>query len=257
MGMRTLGLSLLCSAAQALHVTSRHMHMHTPPSSARAVSMGLFDSIKRAFDEIDSTSGKRAASAAHILMKNRMEALMLKEQIDAREIEFEDAARRYSTCPSAGKGGSLGQFGPGQMAPAFDALVFDPDTQIGEVNLCATSYGTHLVKVLERSGVATVSPAELAAKAEAAKVAAAAAAAAAADPLRAAAEAAAKAHAVAEAQAAVAASPAGAGVAAPPRAAAARESPRDRMAKLSELLDANLISKDEYENKRKAILDSI
>ena len=108
--------------------------------------MGLFDSIRNA---LDAPGGRKSAYASHILMKKRMEALLLKEQIDAGEISFSDAARKYSSCPSAGKGGSLGQFGPGQMAPAFDALVFDPDTEVGTVNVCSTTFGTHLVQVLE------------------------------------------------------------------------------------------------------------
>ena len=164
------------------------------------VSMGLIDSIKQAFDEIESTSRRpqqKSAVVVHILMKKRVEALLLKEQIDAGEMSFADAARMHSSCPSAGKGGSLGQFGPGQMVPAFDALVFAPETQLGELNVCSTQFGTHLVKVLERTGVETVAPAAAAEDA--------AAEAAIDDPIRAVAEAAAAEVAAAEAAAAEAA----------------------------------------------------
>ena len=68
-------------------------------------------------------------------MKDRGQALQLLEQINAGEISFGDAARRHSTCSSAGRGGALGQFGPGEMTPAFDALVFSPATKINEVTL--------------------------------------------------------------------------------------------------------------------------
>ena len=68
-------------------------------------------------------------------MKDRGQALQLLEQINAGEISFGDAARRHSTCPSAGRGGALGQFRPGEMTPAFDALVFSPATKINEVTL--------------------------------------------------------------------------------------------------------------------------
>ena len=144
--------------------------------------MGLFDSIKKAFDDIDDP---KSASAAHILMKSRIQALLLKEEIDAGEIHFAEAARQHSTCTSGGKGGNLGQFRPGKMVPAFDALVFDPHTQIGQVNVCSTQFGTHLVKVIARTGVPPAAPAEAAAFAAAE---AAAAEVDVMDPLRAAAE---------------------------------------------------------------------
>lgn len=217
----------------------------TRPMPPKPLTMGLFDSIKQAFDEIESTSGRKSASAAHILMKDRGEALLLKEQIDAGVIQFSEAARQYSTCPSAGKGGLLGQFGPGQMAPGFDALVFDPDTQVGEVNVCSTSFGTHLVKVLQRTGVEQTAPSELAAKAQAAEKAAADAEAASADPLRAAAEAAADKAALIQSTSPVCDRP--------------RRilSPRERMAQLNDLLLAGLITQEEFDAKRRAILDSI
>ena len=125
-------------------------------------------------------------------MKDRGQALQLLEKINGGEISFGDAARKYSSCPSSGSGGSLGQFGPGQMSPAFDALVFDPATKIGEINVCGTQFGTHLVKVLVRTGDPPAEPAAGAASTASTTAPPAAESAAAADPLRAAAEAAAE-----------------------------------------------------------------
>ena len=163
----------------------------------------------------DSKSEECSASSeclcvpSQILMKDRGQALRLLEQINSNEISFGDAARRFSSCASSGKGGALGQFRPGQMSPAFDALVFDPATEIGEVYVCSTQFGTHLVKVLVRTGDPPASStAEVAAEVTAAPEAEAASSV---DPLRAAAEAAAAqeeaaaALALAEAEAAVAA----------------------------------------------------
>ena len=186
-----------------LLLPTRAMRVMAVARRSSPVKMGLFDSIKNAISDIESASGRKSASAAHILVKKQADALLLKEQIEAGEITFSDAARQYSTCPSSSSGGSLGRFGPGQMARPFDALVFDPDTQLGEVYSCSTAFGTHLVKVLERTGVETTPAAEVAAKAAVAAEAAAAAEAASADPVRAAAEAAAAA-AAAEAAAAAA-----------------------------------------------------
>ena len=270
---------------------ARVMRHAACPARAPTSCMGLFDSIKQAFDEAESMSGKKSARASHILMKNSLEALLLKEKVDSGKISFSEAARQYSSCPSSSKGGSLGQFGPGAMTPAFDALVFDPNTQIDEVNLVTTSFGTHLVKVVERSGVQQTAPAEVAAKAE--KDAAAAAAAV--DPLRAAAEAAAAAQVAAQAttqaamrQAAVklpdstppSPSPVPLPVPAAPAATLAElpdgstgsppgtstptasegssaRSPRERMIELNELLSAELITPEEFDAKRKAILSSL
>lgn len=218
------------------------------PTESLAISMGLLDSIIQAFDEIESTSDRKSAVASHILVKSRADALALKEALDLGEMSFSDAAKRYSSCPSAGTGGSLGQFSEGQMAPAFDALVFDPDTEVGAINVCSTSFGTHLVKVIERFGVQQTEPAELEAKAQAAEAAAAAAAAAAMDPIRAAAEAAA-----AAAEAAVAAAESGDDGPQVARPASARQ----RLAELSELLSAELITKEEFDTMRKAVIDSI
>ena len=151
---------LLGTTSDALSLTTvRHRHA----CSSSSVAMGLFDGLKKvchasllppragdrsqqrirhqrhpnwhhhhnqAFDDVEI---KRSASAAHILVKDRSQALQLLELINAGEISFGDAARRHSTCPSAGRGGALGQFGPGEMTPAFDAVVFNPATKINEV----------------------------------------------------------------------------------------------------------------------------
>lgn len=124
-------------------------------------------------------------------MKDRGQALELLEKINGGEISFGDAARTYSSCPSSGSGGSLGQFAPGQMSPAFDALVFDPATKIGDINVCSTQFGTHLVKVLVRTGDPPAEPAGAASTASIAVAPAAETDTSTVDPLRAAAEAAA------------------------------------------------------------------
>ena len=40
----------------------------------------------------------------------------------AGQLSFADAARQYSTCPSAARGGDLGSFKPGMMVPQFDEV---------------------------------------------------------------------------------------------------------------------------------------
>lgn len=65
---------------------------------------------------------------------------------------FVEVAQRESQDPSnAAQGGDLGVFGPGQMVPAFDSVVFA--LQPGQVSQpVTTQFGVHLVKVDSRSG---------------------------------------------------------------------------------------------------------
>ncbi|MFG1344360.1 peptidylprolyl isomerase [Xanthobacter autotrophicus DSM 431] len=63
---------------------------------------------------------------------------------------FEDMARAHSACPSRDVGGSLGQIGPGQTAPEFEAAL--PAIVPGPVHpeLVSTRYGFHIVRVAQR-----------------------------------------------------------------------------------------------------------
>ena len=55
-------------------------------------------------------------------------------------------ARKYSSCPSSQQGGSLGEFGRGQMVPEFDQACFDMET--GEVRgPIKTRFGYHLIRL--------------------------------------------------------------------------------------------------------------
>ena len=90
------------------------------------------------------------ASARHILVADEAVCNELKEKINSGEISFEDAARENSTCPSGAAGGALGSFGPGQMVPEFDRVVFNEEVGVvhGPVR---TQFGYHLLIITERS----------------------------------------------------------------------------------------------------------
>ncbi|MBO1256309.1 peptidylprolyl isomerase [Alteromonas sp. 5E99-2] len=89
------------------------------------------------------------ASACHILVKTKEQAEKLKAQLD-KGGNFQQLAKKHSLCPSAKKGGDLGEFGPGQMVKAFDNVVFKkPILKVhGPVK---TKFGFHLIKTLYRS----------------------------------------------------------------------------------------------------------
>ena len=89
------------------------------------------------------------AAARHILVSTEEECQALKDQIEGGA-DFADLAKKHSSCPSGKEGGDLGEFGPGQMVPEFDEVVFT-----GEVNVVhgpvQTQFGFHLLEVTSRT----------------------------------------------------------------------------------------------------------
>lgn len=83
--------------------------------------------------------------ASHILVKSRKEALAIKKQIENGEITFEDAAERYSQCPSRQYGGDLGYFNRKQMVQQFADTAFD--LKVNEISdPVGTKFGWHIIK---------------------------------------------------------------------------------------------------------------
>lgn len=89
------------------------------------------------------------ASARHILVDDESFCSDLIEKIKNGE-DFAALAKEHSKCPSGRKGGDLGEFGPGQMVPEFDRVVFNEDVGIphGPVK---TDFGFHIVEITSRS----------------------------------------------------------------------------------------------------------
>lgn len=89
------------------------------------------------------------ATARHILVNDEATCEQLKQQI-AEGAEFADLAKEHSSCPSGKQGGDLGEFGPGQMVPEFDQVVFNEAVNVvhGPVQ---TQFGFHLLEVTSRT----------------------------------------------------------------------------------------------------------
>ena len=85
-------------------------------------------------------------SAKHILVKEEEECLAILAAINTGEKTFEEAAKESSTCPSGQQGGSLGEFGKGQMVKEFEDAAFNAEigTVVGPVK---TQFGYHLILV--------------------------------------------------------------------------------------------------------------
>lgn len=86
--------------------------------------------------------------ASHILLKDEQTANKVKEEID-NGLLFEQAALKYSLCPSKQKGGDLGFFQKGKMVKEFEDKVFEMEiNQISEP--VQTKYGYHIIKLTDK-----------------------------------------------------------------------------------------------------------
>lgn len=94
-------------------------------------------------------SGVSEVRAQHILVQSEEEANKIKQEIESNSITFEDAAKKYSKCPSKANGGDLGYFGRGMMVKEFEDASFD-----GEISKVSspvkTQFGWHLIKVIDK-----------------------------------------------------------------------------------------------------------
>lgn len=95
-------------------------------------------------------------TAKHILVADEEKCLEVKKNIESGELTFEDAAKKYSTCPSKEQGGSLGAFRRGMMVPEFEDVAFASDLEkVSEP--VKTQFGYHLIKVEAKSEPSSIS----------------------------------------------------------------------------------------------------
>ncbi len=94
-------------------------------------------------------------NASHILVDTEEKALELLAKIKSGEVSFETCAKENSSCPSGQQGGSLGDFGKGQMVPEFDTAVFSMEE--GEITETPvkTQFGYHLIKLNAKNPATT------------------------------------------------------------------------------------------------------
>lgn len=107
------------------------------------------DEAKKFYEENTSMFvSQEQITASHILCDTLEEIKKIAEEIKAG-LGFEEAATKYSSCPSSSNGGNLGTFGRGQMVPEFEeaAFVLEKDAISEPV---ATQFGHHLIKLLDK-----------------------------------------------------------------------------------------------------------
>ena len=66
--------------------------------------------------------------ASHILVNDEEQAKEIAKEINDG-LSFEEAAEKYSNCPSNAKGGDLGYFTKGKMVPEFEMAAFDMEIE--------------------------------------------------------------------------------------------------------------------------------
>jgi parvulin-like peptidyl-prolyl isomerase len=118
--------------------------------------------VKRYYDENKVYFDKVMVRASHILIRvpanapaaerqaARAKLLALRQEIVAGKVDFAEAAKKYSACPTAQNGGDLGFFPrKGAVQEPFAKAAYA--LKKGEVSdVVETDYGLHLIKVVER-----------------------------------------------------------------------------------------------------------
>ncbi len=104
---------------------------------------------------IDNYNNPPMVKASHILVDEETQANDIIAEINGG-LSFEEAATKYSKCPSKSNGGDLGFFGQGQMVPEFEEASFGLELNAlsGAVK---TQFGYHVIKVLEKKDAETKS----------------------------------------------------------------------------------------------------
>lgn len=106
--------------------------------------------VKNFFEEHRSefVAGE-SINASHILVETEDKCRNILKEINDGDITFEDAAKKYSSCPSKEEGGNLGDFAKGQMVPEFENAAFN--MSVGEISgPVKTQFGYHLIKLNEK-----------------------------------------------------------------------------------------------------------
>ena len=89
-------------------------------------------------------AGSARSSATRSKQEAHEQIARLKGELEAGA-DFASLAREHSDCPSKGRGGDLGTFGPGQMVKPFEDTAFG--LEVGAISdVVETDFGYHLIQ---------------------------------------------------------------------------------------------------------------
>ncbi|AKL97191.1 foldase protein PrsA [Clostridium aceticum] len=98
-------------------------------------------------DHKDYFKSPATAKASHILVDSEEKAEEILKEIN-EGLSFEEAASKYSSCPSKAQGGNLGEFSKGKMVPEFEEAAFNMEKD--EISKpVKTQFGYHLIKLFD------------------------------------------------------------------------------------------------------------
>lgn len=109
------------------------------------------EQVKDYFQEHqDKFVQEETVQVKHILVEEQQKAQEILEQLKDGELSFEEAAEKYSICPSKERGGDLGYFKRGMMVKEFEAVAFE--LPLNELSpLVKTQYGYHIMVVTDKT----------------------------------------------------------------------------------------------------------
>ncbi|MBU3183187.1 peptidylprolyl isomerase [Clostridium psychrophilum] len=108
------------------------------------------EEIKKYYEDNSGIfKSEETASAKHILVDTLEQIKKIKVEI-TNGMSFEEAAKKYSKCPSSAQGGNLGEFTRGKMVPEFEKVAFE--LKVGEISEpVKTQFGYHLIQLDKKS----------------------------------------------------------------------------------------------------------
>lgn len=103
----------------------------------------------------DQFISQEKVKASHILVDSKDEMDKIYNDIKSNKISFEDAAKKFSKCPSKDNKGDLGFFQRGQMVKEFDEVAFQMNIGDIESNV-KTTFGYHIILLTDKTGKGTM-----------------------------------------------------------------------------------------------------
>jgi parvulin-like peptidyl-prolyl isomerase len=129
-------------------------------------SISISEKEAKAFyqENLQTLTRPKGAHAYHILVKTEAEAKKVIAELKGSKTlkaDFTAAAVKYSTGPSASKGGDLGTFGEGQMVKPFSEAAFALKAGTMTMTPVKTQFGWHVIFVEEQNEGGVVPYAEV------------------------------------------------------------------------------------------------
>lgn len=136
---------------QQLRETRRRLIVQRMLADVRDVPAPGDDEVRAFYEENLRRYSTATVRARHILKKDRAAAEDLHAELVSDPARFEELAKENSEDKaSSRKGGDLGFFGHGRMAPAFEQAAFAL-VEPGEITeVVETPYGFHIIQLIEK-----------------------------------------------------------------------------------------------------------